>query len=273
MDADEMNIGTSPIRLDGDTPLDEIQRQIKYIETKGPDDKKRQIIATSVVSHGVDIERLNFMTMSGWPKSTAEYVQSSARAGRVHPGIIFSVLKYQNLYECNVFLDFSDFHYFLDKLVESVPINRFAPNVLQRTFPGILSAVLINWATNFNWGDKFHKNAGEVQKALLKDTTIYQKLKDQLYASLQVPEDPELNFDERVVKEFSQSLENMVNESLSHFEGLSASLSTDYLSDAIAETLGFPPLRSFRDIENQIDVTPCDNDAEELIDALAREWS
>lgn len=66
--------------------------------------------------------------------------QSSARSGRVQPGIVMSILSPGKLFESGVFLNFGDYHFFLDKLVDSVPINRFAPDVLQRTLPGVFTA-------------------------------------------------------------------------------------------------------------------------------------
>lgn len=84
---------------------------------------------------------------------TAEYIQASAPSGRVHPGIALCVLSSHQLFESGVFMNCGDYHTFLDRLVDSVPINRFAPNIIDRTLPGILSAVLLNWAPQQRWGE------------------------------------------------------------------------------------------------------------------------
>ena len=81
----------------------------------------------------------------------------------------------------------------------------------------------------------------------------------------------ELGFDKRVVKEFNQNLENLVNNSLAHFDGLPAPMVDDNLSDVIGEIVGHRPFRSFRDIENQIDVLPRDRDVDDIIEALSRD--
>lgn len=50
----------------------------------------RSIVATSAISHGVDIEELNSMFFAGLPSDVAEYIQASSRIGRNHVG--FSLL-------------------------------------------------------------------------------------------------------------------------------------------------------------------------------------
>ena len=50
----------------------------------------RGIVATSAISHGVDVETFNAMAFAGMPSDIAEYIQASSRIGRIHVG--FSLL-------------------------------------------------------------------------------------------------------------------------------------------------------------------------------------
>ena len=50
----------------------------------------RGIVATSAISHGVDVETFNAMAFAGMPSDIAEYIQASSRVGRTHVG--FSLL-------------------------------------------------------------------------------------------------------------------------------------------------------------------------------------
>ena len=47
-------------------------------------------MATSAISHGADVDKLNAMFFAGLPSDIAEYIQASSRVGRTHVG--FSLL-------------------------------------------------------------------------------------------------------------------------------------------------------------------------------------
>ena len=46
----------------------------------------RNIVATSAISHGVDVDKFNAMFFAGLPSDIAEYIQASSRVGRTHVG-------------------------------------------------------------------------------------------------------------------------------------------------------------------------------------------
>jgi len=260
------------VLLDGQTPLDEILGAIHLVETKTANNPMRHIVATSVVSHGVDISELNFMVLDGWPRSTAEYIQSSARSGRVQPGIVMSILSSGKLFESGVFLNFVDYHFFLDKLVDSVPINRFAPNVLQRTLPGVFTAVVYNWAKfQPGWGEGLNRSASQLHRALNEATGVArQKLRDMLIKALDIPPALQLEFDIRVLVTFRKQLEEEVNRGLHRLQNLNATNADKDLGTALESIYQFGPMRSFRDIENQIEISPVDTKSAHVINALGR---
>jgi len=260
-------------QLSGKTSLNEIQDTINLVETKQPGNPTRQIIATSVVSHGVDMQRLNFMVFGGWPKSMAEYMQSSARAGRVEPGIVLTVIHSKNIFQSNVFLNFQDYHRFMDRMVETVPVNRFAPNLLERTLPGIISGCIVNWAIGQSWGQDMSKNGGKLRGTLnTAGSGARALLQAEIIKALSVPDHLVVigYFDMRVVAGFRAQLEREVEFAMSQMENMPKNLSEEFLFEVIGRLLGNRPMRNLRDIESQVIIKPRNNESQLLLEALAR---
>lgn len=259
-------------QLDGETSLEHIMGAIRHVEGKKPDDPTRHVIATSVVSHGIDIAELNFMILAGWPSSTSEYIQASARSGRVHPGIVISVLSSRNLFETNVFLNFDDYHFFLEKLVESVPINRFAPNILDRTLPGVLSAILLNLVPHAApWGTNLDRYVKTIYKSLnVEGSSARQDIEKWVLNALLVPDAMTGAFDPRILNDFQQSLTKRVGAALHRLEHWNAGKMDQTIGEALGDIFGHNPMRSFRDIENQVQIKAVSEQAEQILDALAR---
>lgn len=95
------------------------------------------LVATNMISHGVDLERVNLMTMDGVPEQTAEYIQASSRTGRRHIGVVVVVLAGFSLRATSIYHRFIEYHQHLDRMVSPVPVNRFAKYAAQRTLPGV----------------------------------------------------------------------------------------------------------------------------------------
>ena len=57
-----------------------------------PQNRLASISGTSLISHGIDLERLNVLFVLGMPSTLAYYVQATSRAGRTGVGIVFTGL-------------------------------------------------------------------------------------------------------------------------------------------------------------------------------------
>ena len=81
----------------------------------------RGIVATSAISHGVDIERLNVIVFAGLPSDVAEYVQASSRVGRTHVGASILVPTPQRVRDVHVVGIHDIFHRFLERMISPRP--------------------------------------------------------------------------------------------------------------------------------------------------------
>ncbi|HKH44894.1 MAG TPA: helicase-related protein [Thermoanaerobaculia bacterium] len=106
-------------------------------------ERLRAIVGTSLVSHGIDIGRLNLMVMNWMPSNVADYIQATSRAGRLHVGLIVVGHDRANLRDRSHFHYFLPYHRFLDRLVAPVPVNRFAKFGIERTLTGVVAAIIL----------------------------------------------------------------------------------------------------------------------------------
>ncbi|WP_339612794.1 helicase-related protein [uncultured Rubinisphaera sp.] len=138
----ETQIPLEPLKtatLTGHTPFPEVRDTLERLEHPEEDFNERLhvIAASTMMSHGVDIDRLNVMLMLGVPLTTAEFIQATARIGRKHPGLVFVLHKMALERDASVHRSFTSFVRQGDRFVEPIPISRRSANVLRRTFAGL----------------------------------------------------------------------------------------------------------------------------------------
>ncbi len=131
-------------QLTGHTPFEEVREILRRLEQPEEEfnDRIHVVAASSMMSHGVDIDRLNSMVMLGQPLSTAEFMQATARIGRKFPGIVYVLHKIPLERDASLFRAFRSFVEQGDRFVEAVPITRRSRRVLERTLPGLIMARL-----------------------------------------------------------------------------------------------------------------------------------
>ncbi|MDO8873591.1 MAG: helicase-related protein [Methanoregula sp.] len=134
-----------PARMTGDVTFRDVKEILKTVESSNPEKPLDLIVATSMISHGVDIDKMNFMVFRGMPRNTAEYIQAYSRVGRKYPGIIFVVFNPARERDQSYYKYFSKYHEYKDILVEPVPLNRWAKFAVNRTLPGIFAAYILNF--------------------------------------------------------------------------------------------------------------------------------
>jgi hypothetical protein len=136
--------------LTGQVPIPDLADAIEHVEVDTlatpREERLRALIGTSVVSHGVDLDRLNNLVMAGMPTTAADYIQVTARSGRTHVGLVVTVYDGGAARERSLFSNFMSFHAFLDQMVTPVPVNKYAYFVADRTLPGIMLALFHDMA-------------------------------------------------------------------------------------------------------------------------------
>jgi hypothetical protein len=130
--------------MTANTTTEEVTAILDELENPDADIKKRMtsFTATSMISHGVDVNRLNIMNFFGMPFSTAEYIQTSSRVGRFVCGCVFIVYQAHKERERSHYQRFLKYHDYQNRLVEPIPLNRWATRGLHFTAPGLVMAAI-----------------------------------------------------------------------------------------------------------------------------------
>ena len=110
--------------LTGRTDFEDVRATLDRLEKPEAafDDRLHIITASSMMSHGVDIDRLNVMIMLGIPLTAAEFIQATSRVGRRWPGLVYVMHKIARERDASVFRNFEKFVKQGDRFVEPIPI-------------------------------------------------------------------------------------------------------------------------------------------------------
>jgi hypothetical protein len=251
--ADEYN--PACVTLTGDTPFYEVVSISRDLDQPATLNRGHiaHIAATKMVSHGVDISRLNVMFFNGMPRSHAEYIQSASRAGRAWPGLVISIINTKRSRDLSHYEYHDRYHDRLDLHVENVAVTRWGSQTYRKTAPGLLAAlILLYLAPKRHPYKKLYKPTH--LREMLDESGPYSitqdEIRQQILAAygckvdgLRPDGDPEGELYKREVPaEVDRILQGVLNkqQASNFFEG--------FADDA--------PMRSMRDIEGTVHIAP-----------------
>jgi hypothetical protein len=102
------------------------------------------LLASNMISVGVDIDRLGLMVIAGQPKSTSEYIQASSRVGRnpEKPGLVVTVFNCHKPRDRSHYERFTAYHESFYRFVEATSLTPFSGPALERGLAGVLVAMI-----------------------------------------------------------------------------------------------------------------------------------
>ena len=143
--------------ISGGVTITEIQDIMARAEDSAPPGTRfpslgrvlRNIVATSAISHGVDVDKFNAMFFAGLPADIAEYIQASSRVGRTHAGFSIFVPTPHSRRDRYVVETHDQFHRFLERMIPPPAVQRWADRAIQSVSSGVIERVCFGQPQTF----------------------------------------------------------------------------------------------------------------------------
>jgi hypothetical protein len=90
------------------------------------------VLASNMLSVGIDINRLGVMTMYNQPKSNAEYIQATSRVGRQNPGVVLTMYNASRSRDKSHYEQFGFYHKSFYQYVESTSVTPFSARAIEK---------------------------------------------------------------------------------------------------------------------------------------------
>ena len=100
------------------------------------------VLATNMISVGIDVSRFNCMIINSMPRNKAEYIQATSRVARDESGIVFTLHNPFRARDVSHYEKFREFHEKLYYYVEPISITPFSRKSIERYLPLYLSTIV-----------------------------------------------------------------------------------------------------------------------------------
>ncbi|MFO7565149.1 MAG: DISARM system helicase DrmA [Enhygromyxa sp.] len=139
-------IELEPVELNSRRPTDEItqsKRRLDHAYAEREHQPVDVVLASNMISVGVDIDRLGLMVVAGQPKTTAEYIQATSRVGRQvrWPGLVVTCFNVAKPRDRSHYERFTAYHDSFYRFVEAPSVTPLSGPALERGLAATLVAM------------------------------------------------------------------------------------------------------------------------------------
>lgn len=158
------------------------------------------LLASNMISVGVDVGRLGAMVVVGQPKSNAEYIQATSRIGRENTGLVITVYTFTRSRDRSHYEQFLKYHSAMYRYVEATSLTPFSDRARDRGLHALFVALcryLVNGLLRNNEAINF-----------TSDNPRIKEIEQIILDYIRVVDPDELPFVENELKEIIDEWEN-----------------------------------------------------------------
>lgn len=128
-------------RIDG-TQIPEKLKRLGTVHAEKNDQSVDILIASNMLSVGIDINRINNMFVVGQPKQTSEYIQATSRVGRENLGSVYTLYNSTRSRDKSHYETLLSYHKNMYKFVETSSVTPYSIPSLKKTVPAMIVAMM-----------------------------------------------------------------------------------------------------------------------------------
>ena len=157
------------------------------------------LLATNMISVGVDVPRLGLMVVAGQPKATAEYIQATSRVGRSQdgPGLVLTISNWTRPRDLSHYERFEHYHATFYRHVEATTLTPFAPRAVDRGLTALLVGLIRHRQPDWNANDSVKQI--DVDDDIINDiVAVIARRAESVTGSIEMAQDLKRELEERL---------------------------------------------------------------------------
>jgi hypothetical protein len=147
--------------------LEELEKNVNEQSGEGI----HTVLASNMISVGMDVPRLGLMAVNAQPKTTAEYIQATSRVGREFPGLVLTLYNWVRPRDVSHYENFEGYHSSLYRYVEAISVTPFASRARDKALSAAFIALCrlsINGLSKNTDAEKVKDYIEEIQSLKMK---------------------------------------------------------------------------------------------------------
>jgi hypothetical protein len=130
-------------------PIEELDHQGKVWIKQQYNITPELVVATNMISVGLDVSRFNTIVMNSMPRNTAEYIQASSRVARNDLGLVLTIHHPFRARDLSHYEKFIEFHEKMYSYVEPISITPFTQKSVDKFMPLYVSTIVRHFFVEF----------------------------------------------------------------------------------------------------------------------------